>query len=162
MSKQFTVITKDGSKWLQPINVPYPNADEYEDGKEPHPIFARADAIIYEERTRPVPYIGDRPEGTLLDETEVRAIRQYKNRLGRSPSDWVTVGVDQCQNAHPISFRTAYTDAEPCIDPLAPYQVTVTVQIDQFDNVTLTCPAGHTFSAKSEGLSDFFDRSHFE
>lgn len=61
-----------------------------------------------------------------------------------------------------IKYIARKVSSEPCIDPLAPYQVTVTVQIDQFDNVTLTCPAGHAFSAKSEGMADFFSRDHFK
>lgn len=113
MSKQFTIITKDGSKWLQPTNVPYPNADEYEDGNEPHPYAARADAVIYEERTRPLPYLGDKPEGTTLDESEVRKVIQVEDYPG-----WITPHpdnlVDWLETSH--ETRSAYVDVEPSHD----------------------------------------------
>lgn len=102
--KQFTIITKSGSKWLKPINVPYPNADEYEDGNEPHPAFARADAVIYEEMTRPVVYLGSRPEGTKLYEIEVSEVRQM-----RYEGKWVPAEEDLIDFAY-LETRTAYVD----------------------------------------------------
>lgn len=115
--KKYTVITKEGSKWLQPINVPYQNADEYEYGNEPHPAFARADAVIYEEMTRPVPYLGNKPEGTVLSEDQVQEVRQWRNKNNSSLTWWEIPHNDDAfwngvNDADYLETRTAYTDAE--------------------------------------------------
>lgn len=113
--KQFQVTEKDGQKWLQPINVPYPNEDEYEDGNDPGPYSARADAFIYKERTTPVIYLGSLPVGSLVDESKIREVRQHK--LG---GKWHITTSDLADTSFSdyweLETRTAYTDVEQSHD----------------------------------------------
>lgn len=82
--KQFTVITKDGSKWLRPTDV---LSDVFN-----------------------VIYIGSHPEGTILNEREVRKITQVEDY-----PEWITPHPDNLEDwldtSHEI--RTVYVDAEP-------------------------------------------------
>lgn len=88
MSKQFTVITKDGSKWLRPVDM-------------------------YDERhvkDFALPYLGSRPEGTTLDESEVREVRQWKHHLSCIWNN--DTNTSWCDGHPEYETRTAYTDAE--------------------------------------------------
>lgn len=81
--KKFTIITKDGSKWLRPTDV---LSDVFN-----------------------VIYIGSRPEGTVLYESEVREVRQY-NVTGT----WISHQFMEESHKHMgCETRIAYTDAEP-------------------------------------------------
>lgn len=82
--KQFTVITKDGSKWLRPTDV---LSDVFN-----------------------VIYIGNHPEGTVLDESEVREVRQYRLR---GTDHWFHPNDSEYKSHELDVLRTAYTDAEP-------------------------------------------------
>lgn len=120
MSKQFTVITKDGSKWLRPVN-PFDNNDPRFTSKEPFCILGmrpcsktvcECDEWKKFEKNNPIlPYIGNRPDGTTLDESEVREVRQYQYE-----GEWFDCyndGFYASMERHPdIATRTAYTYAE--------------------------------------------------
>lgn len=90
MSKQYTVITKDGSKWLRPVN-PFDPRD-----------------IMWQEFNLKEPdllYLGNHPEGTVLSEEQVKPRRQVLYN-----GEWQ-------QFKRPIpngnyETRTIYTDAE--------------------------------------------------
>lgn len=84
--KQFTVITKDGSKWLRPS-------------------LGTATHLISPD----LPYIGTRPEGTVLDESEVTLIYQ----MGFDSGAWTEVTYDEyIDKGERFPVRIAYTDAE--------------------------------------------------
>lgn len=81
-------ITKDGSKWLRPVDM-------------------------YDERhvkDFALPYTGSRPEGTVVDESEVREVRQFKDN-----GEWVETSYENYMEDDELGLpvRTAYTDAEP-------------------------------------------------
>lgn len=119
MSKQFTIITKDGSKWLRPVN-PFDNNDPRFTSKEPFCILGmrpcsktvcECDEWKKFEKNNPIlPYIGSRPEGTVLDESQVRKITQVEDY-----PEWITPHPDNLEDwldtSHEI--RTVYVDAEP-------------------------------------------------
>lgn len=89
--KQFTIITKDGSKWLRPTDV---LSDVFN-----------------------VIYIGNRPEGAVVDESEVREIRQYQTTEFGSLTWYTADDEDEInrwreRNPDGLKTRTAYTDAE--------------------------------------------------
>lgn len=96
--RKFTVITKDGSKWLRArIRIPHDFLDSVE--------FVE------------FPYMGSHPEGTTLDESEVKEVRQYQTTEFGSLT-WYTADdeyeINRWRERNPSGFetRTAYTDAE--------------------------------------------------
>lgn len=93
--RQFTIITKDGSKWLSRT--------------APHGV----DPIQWHSDNLDLPYIGSHPEGTTVDESEVTELTQC--RVKNAPSDkWQEIGFGKVP---PPNFlfeaRIAYADAEP-------------------------------------------------
>lgn len=86
MSKQFTVITKDGSKWLR--------------ARIPHDFLDSVEFVEF-------PYMGSHPEGTTLDESEVREVRQG---FCEYTMKWITEYDDDLPTYN--RYRTAYTDAK--------------------------------------------------
>src|SRR5690606_7217009 len=102
--KQFTIITKDGSKWLSRT--------------APHGV----DPIQWRSDNHDLPYIGSAEPGTSLSEEQVKEIRQHRHK--DDPKDaffnlnsdtlWLW---DNREEHRDIEFRIAYTDAElPDID----------------------------------------------
>lgn len=143
MSKRFTIITKDGSKWLRPIN-PFDNNDPRFTSKEPFCILGmrpcsktvcECDEWKKFEKNNPIlPYIGSHPEGTVLDESEVREVRQRK-RTDRTNADWQ----DMFDGIVPLPIdyhetRTAYTDAEPTYSETFK-QLSAMITSDQLDDM---------------------------
>lgn len=100
---KYTTIESQGQKWLRPINVPYPN----EDDQEEEGIFQLADAVLYKQMTADLLYIGSKPAGSTLDESEVREVRQG---LCEYTMKWITEYDDDLPTYN--RYRTAYTDAE--------------------------------------------------
>lgn len=99
MSKQFTIITKDDSKWLRPVLNP-------SDTDQLSRFFQNAGDGFED-----LPYIGTRPEGTTGDESEVKEVVQYRQKDNENAywKIWTTGVIDwDCV----IETRTAYTDAE--------------------------------------------------
>lgn len=94
--KKFTIITKDGSKWLRPVNPFDENGQAWRGFKSSNPD---------------IPYIGSRPEGTTVDESEVKEVVQYRQKDNEN-ADWKiwTTGVIDWDCV--IETRTVYTDAE--------------------------------------------------
>lgn len=88
--KQFTVITKDGSKWLRPANLFNTQTISWRNSIEKY-----------------LPYIGNHPEGTILDEREVREVRHYRLR---GTDHWFHPN-DSEYKSHELDVRTVYTDA---------------------------------------------------
>lgn len=107
MKRQFTVITKDGSKWLRPVNPHRKHlVDEFG-------LFRNPDHVTFGLNSPDLPYIGSHPEGTTVDESDVRELTQC--RVKNAPSDkWQEIGFGKVP---PPNFlfetRIAYTDAEP-------------------------------------------------
>lgn len=130
--RKYTIITKDGSKWLRPVN-PFDNNDPRFTSKEPFCILGmrpcsktvcECDEWKKFEKNNPIlPYIGSHPEGTAVDESEVREVRQFM--IGGTidmddtiieHGDWITMhDFDKARlEADLPDFlkRNAYTDAE--------------------------------------------------
>lgn len=95
MSKQFTIITKNGSKWLRPVNQFDENGQAWRGFQSSNPDL---------------PYIGSRPEGTILDESEVTAITQARHKESSSLT-WFNVYDNGNWDYH--ETRTVYRDVEP-------------------------------------------------
>lgn len=109
MSKQFIVITKDGSKWLRLIN--------------PHPEklsthWAAIDEQYYnpewqefEKNNFDLPYIGSRPDGTTVDESDVKLIRQYQDV---DTGQWFDIKDEAPDLVNDLVrvYREAYTDVK--------------------------------------------------
>lgn len=76
MTKQFTIITKYGSKWLTVVPS--------------KPIWGNEKEWMEEVLSEDLPYIGNRPEGTVLDESEVREVRQYRKIC--ASHEWMDMG----------------------------------------------------------------------
>lgn len=94
MKRQFTIITKDGSKWLNLT--------------QSKPIWGNEKEWMEEVLSEDLPYLGCRPEGTTLDESDVREVRQY-NVTGT----WISHPFMEESHKHMgCETRTAYTDAE--------------------------------------------------
>lgn len=93
--KKFTIITKDGSRCLRPVNPFDENGQAWRGFQSSNPDL---------------PYIGYRPEGTVLDESQVRKITQVEDY-----PEWITPHPDNLEDwldtSHEI--RTVYVDAEP-------------------------------------------------
>lgn len=88
MSKQFTVITKDGSKWLRPTDV---LSDVFN-----------------------VIYLGSAGSGTVLSEEQVIAITQARNKE-YSSGNWFSIS-EKDADWNDFEIRTAYTDADRDVD----------------------------------------------
>lgn len=100
MSKQFTIITKDGSKWLRAVNPFDENGQAWRGFQSSNPD---------------IPYLGSHPEGTVLSEEQVRGVKQTHHKdedsdyWYTSPSQAHTEFAEQRPD---YTVRTAYTDAE--------------------------------------------------
>lgn len=92
--KKFTVINKDGSNWLRPINPSDENGQAWRGFQSSNPDL---------------PYIGSHPEGAVLNEREVREVRQYRLR---GSDHWFHPN-DSEYKSHELDVRTTYTDVEP-------------------------------------------------
>lgn len=120
MSKKFIIIEKDSSKWLRPVN-PFDNNDPRFTSKEPFCMLGMRPCSKtvcecdewkkFEKNNLILPYIGSRPEGTTVDEGEVREVVQYRQKDNEN-ADWQTwaEGVIKWDNV--IETRIAYADAE--------------------------------------------------
>jgi len=114
MSKQFAVITQDGSKWLRPV-----------------PVTIGGPRLFY---TIPsgeddIPYIGSHPEGAVLSEDQVIAITQARNKEYTS-GNWFSIA-EKDADWNDFEIRTAYTDAESHDRHIKTYNYTVS-QFDKF------------------------------
>lgn len=102
MTKQFTIITKYGSKWLRPS-------------------LGTATHLISPD----LPYLGSRPEGAVLDESEVREVRQYR-KIGAG-LDWTTCPSEQVEKAAAyrpsFELRTAYNDVKSHDRHIRPFRI---------------------------------------
>lgn len=100
--KKFTVITKDGSKWLRPVN---PHPEKLSTHGTPEAFYYNPEWQEFEKNNFDAPYLGYRPEGTAVYESEVWTVVQYDVN-GR----WIS---NEGLYRMGFKFRIAYTDAEP-------------------------------------------------
>lgn len=109
MTKQFTIITKDGSKWLRPIN---PHPEKLSTHGTPEAFYYNPEWQEFEKNNFDAPYLGSHPEGTTLDEIEVREVGQHKigGKWHVTTSDLYDTGFSDYWG---LETRIAYTDAEP-------------------------------------------------
>ena len=91
--KKFTVITKDGSKWL---SLPAPHG---------------VDPIQWHSDNLDLPYIGSAKSGATLDESEVKEVRQG---FCEYTMKWITEYDDDLPTYN--QYRTAYIDVDPSHD----------------------------------------------
>lgn len=101
--KKFTVITKGGSKWLRPVLNP-------SDTDQLSRFFQNAGDGFED-----LPYIGSHPEGTAVDESEVREVTQTRHK-DEDPDYWYTSPsqehTDFAGARAEYRIRIAYTDTE--------------------------------------------------
>lgn len=98
----YKVIQQYGEKWLRAINPFDENGQAWRGFKSSNPDL---------------PYIGSRPEGTTVDESEVREVRQHRHKCDPKDAFFTlndnTLWLWENRSDHrDIEFRTAYTDAE--------------------------------------------------